>query len=85
MRSSSGAIGVELGGRLSAGQAERAARTITSGIAASMHVTGMPSIVSMRLPVGKSDPVTAPQASRKSRRIGAAVPATPSMPSRRRR
>ena len=30
-------------------------------------------------PVGNSDPVIAPQASRKFRRIGAAVPATPSM------
>ena len=54
--------------------------TITSGMAASMQVTCTPSIVSMRLPVGNSEPVTAPQASRKSRRIGAAVPATPSIP-----
>jgi hypothetical protein len=55
------------------------ARTIISGMAASMHVTWTPSIVSMRVPVGKTCPVTEPHASRKLSRIGAAVPATPSM------
>ena len=45
-----------------------------------MQVTCTPSIVSMRLPVGNSDPVTAPQASRKfepdrRRRAGHAVDA----------
>ncbi len=55
------------------------ARTIIIGIAASMQVTSMSSTTSMRLPVGNSAPVTAPQASRNSRRIGAAAPATPSM------
>ena len=53
---------------------------ITSGIAASMQVTSSPSMTSMRCPVGNTEPVTAPQASRKFSRIGAAVPATPSMP-----
>ena len=52
---------------------------IISGIAASMQVMGTPSITSMRRPVGNTEPVTAPQASRKSRWIGAAVPATPSI------
>jgi hypothetical protein len=55
------------------------AQTIINGIAASMQVTGMPSMTSMRQPVGKTWPVTEPQASRKSRWMGAAVPATPSM------
>ena len=52
---------------------------IISGIAASMQVMATPSITSMRCPVGNTEPVTAPQASRKSSWIGAAVPATPSM------
>ena len=56
-----------------------AARTIISGMAASMQVTSTPSMTSMRWPVGNTEPVTAPQASRKFSRIGAAVPATPSM------
>ena len=55
------------------------ARTIISGMAASRQVTSTPSMTSMRCPVGKTEPVTAPQASRKFSRIGAAVPATPSM------
>ncbi|EWS65042.1 hypothetical protein Y695_01712 [Hydrogenophaga sp. T4] len=55
------------------------ARNIIRGMAASMQVTSRPSMVSMRCPVGKSCPVTAPQASRKFSSTGAAVPATPSM------
>src|SRR5277367_6149535 len=55
------------------------ARTIISGIAASMQLASMPPMRSMRRPVGNSDPVTAPQASRKLKRMGAALPATPSI------
>jgi hypothetical protein len=55
------------------------ARMIISGMAASRQVTSTPSMTSMRCPVGKTEPVTAPQASRKFSRIGAAVPATPSI------
>ena len=47
---------IELGRRLaSASGRGRAARTIISGMAASMQVTSTPSIVSMRWPVGNSD------------------------------
>ena len=49
-----------------------AARTIISGMAASMQVSSTPSMTSMRRPVGNTWPVTAPQASRKFSRIGAA-------------
>ena len=53
--------------------------TIIKGMAASMQVTSMPSIFSMRCPVGNNCPVTAPQASKKLSNTGAAVPTTPSM------
>ena len=52
---------------------------ITSGIAMSMQVTSTPWIRSRTCPVGSRWPVFDPAASRKARRIGAAVPGTPSM------
>ncbi|MNP26181.1 hypothetical protein D3C76_1190240 [compost metagenome] len=55
------------------------ASTISIGIAMSMHVTAMPSIMSRGCPVGKSFPVLLPAASRKVSCTGAAVPGTPSM------
>jgi hypothetical protein len=49
------------------------------GIAQSMQVTSIPSMLSRGLPVGKSLPVRAPAASINVKAIGAALPGTPSI------
>ena len=55
------------------------ARAITIGMATSIHVTSIPSILSIVWPVGRNDPVDEPATFKNCISTGAALPGTPSI------